>query len=201
MNHGAIFALLDDASPDASPPSRSRLYRDYAGLLACHAVEEWPMLLVRLQEALAAGLYAVPVLAYELGEQLLGIVPPPAAPTDTPLAQVLLFRGYELLSSDEVTSWLAERAASSGPAGIAAVRNNVDEAAFTRAIERVRDYIAAGDTYQVNYTYRMRFDAFGSRSRAVRAPARAPAGALRRADRIAGRPRRAVAVARAVRAP
>jgi para-aminobenzoate synthetase/4-amino-4-deoxychorismate lyase len=165
MNDGAIFALLDDASPDASLPSRSRLYRDYAGMLACHALDEWPALLARLQEALAAGLYAVPVLGYELGEQLLGIVPP--APADarlpeSPLAQVLLFRGYELLASEDVTAWLAQRAGINGPAGIAEVRSNVDEATFTRAIERIRDYIAAGDTYQVNYTYRLRFDAFGS---------------------------------------
>jgi para-aminobenzoate synthetase/4-amino-4-deoxychorismate lyase len=165
MNDSAIFALLDDASPEASPAPRSRLYRDYAGMLACHTLEEWPLLLARLQEALAAGLYAVPVLAYELGEQLLGIVPPAHALAqlpDTPLAQVLLFRSYALLSSEEVGAWLAERAAGGGPAGIADVRNNVDEAAFTRAIERIRDYIAAGDTYQVNYTYRIRFDAFGS---------------------------------------
>jgi para-aminobenzoate synthetase/4-amino-4-deoxychorismate lyase len=163
MNDSAIFALLDNAGPDAGPPSRSRLYRDYAGMLACHTVDEWPALLARLQEALAGGLYAVPVLGYELGEQLLGIVPPAQArPNDAPLAQVLLFRGYELLSADEVTRWLAERASASGPAGIADVRANVDEAAFTRAIERIREYIAAGDTYQVNYTYRIRFDAFGS---------------------------------------
>jgi para-aminobenzoate synthetase/4-amino-4-deoxychorismate lyase len=159
MNDSTIFALLDDASPDAAPPSRSRLYRDVAGVLACYTIQDWPALLERLQEALAAGLYAVPVLSYELGEQLLGIVPP-AQGQESPLAQVLLFRGYELLSGEEVTAWLRERAG--GPAGIAEVRDNVDEAAFTRAIERIRDYIAAGDTYQVNYTYRIRFDAFGS---------------------------------------
>ena len=158
MNDDAIFALLDDASPDASPPARSRLYRDYAGTLACHTAEEWPALLARLQEALAAGLYAVPVLCYELGEQLLGIAPPTAG--EAPLAQVLLFRGYASLSSEEVAAWLAQRAGG-GPAGIAGVRSNVDEAGFTRAIARVRDYIAAGDTYQVNYTYRIRFEAFG----------------------------------------
>ncbi|MGJ7915120.1 aminodeoxychorismate synthase component I [Massilia sp. LXY-6] len=161
MDDGPIFALLDNAGPDAGPLSRSRLYRGYAGMLACHTAAEWPVLLARLQEALAAGLYAVPVLAYELGEQLLGIVPPAQAQLhDSPLAQVLLFRGYELLSADEVSDWLRQRAG--GPAGIAEVRANVDEAAFTRAIERIRDYIAAGDTYQVNYTYRIRFDAFGS---------------------------------------
>jgi para-aminobenzoate synthetase/4-amino-4-deoxychorismate lyase len=161
MNPGPIFALLDDASPDSHPPARSRLYRDYAGMLACHAADEWPALLARLQEALAAGLYAVPVLNYELGEQLMGIASPAAGSSETPLAQVLLFRGYELLSSDQVSAWLDERAAGSGPAGIAGVRSNVDEAAFTRAIDSIQDYIAAGDTYQVNYTYRIRFDAFG----------------------------------------
>jgi para-aminobenzoate synthetase/4-amino-4-deoxychorismate lyase len=165
MNPCPVFALLDDASPDSHPPARSRLYRDYAGMLACQTADEWPALLARLQEALAAGLYAVPVLNYELGEQLLHIAPPVTPATaqapDAPLAQVLLFRGYELLSAEQVTAWLDERTAGSGPAGIANVRSNVDEAAFTRAIDRIHDYIAAGDTYQVNYTYRIRFDAFG----------------------------------------
>ena len=45
---------------------------------------------------------------------------------------------------------------------MAGIAPNVDEAAFTDAIRRIRDYIAAGDTYQVNYTYRLRFEAFGS---------------------------------------
>jgi para-aminobenzoate synthetase/4-amino-4-deoxychorismate lyase len=164
MDPGPIFALLDDASPDSHPPARSRLYHDYAGVLSCHTAEEWPALLARLQEALAAGLYAVPVLNYELGEQLLHIAPAASAAAqvqDPPLAQVLLFRGYELLSASQVTAWLDERAAGSGPAGIADVRSNIDEAAFTRAIDGIHDYIAAGDTYQVNYTYRIRFDAFG----------------------------------------
>jgi para-aminobenzoate synthetase/4-amino-4-deoxychorismate lyase len=68
-----------------------------------------------------------------------------------------------LLSQAEVASWLAAcSAADPAPAGIADVRANVDQAQFTSAIGRIRDYIAAGDTYQVNYTYRLRFDAFGS---------------------------------------
>jgi para-aminobenzoate synthetase/4-amino-4-deoxychorismate lyase len=185
MDPTSPFVLLDDASPDSHPPARSRLYHDYAGVLACHTADEWPVLLARLQEALAAGLYAVPVLSYELGEQLLHIAPP-VAPSNAqvhnaPLAQVLLFRSYELLAASQVTAWLDERAAGSGPAGIADVRSNVDEAAFTRAIDNIQDYIAAGDTYQVNYTYRIRFDAFGpvfSLYRRLRERQPVPYGAL-----------------------
>ncbi len=158
---GLTFALLDDAGPGGERHVRSRLYLDHAGTLACHAIEEWPQLLAQLEQALARGLYAVPVLTYELGEQLLGIA---THPIDGPLAQVLLFERYRTLDAVQVAAWLDARiaAAPAGPAGIAAVRPNVDDAAFAQAIATIRDYIEAGDTYQVNYTYRLRFDAFGS---------------------------------------
>jgi len=160
---GEVFALLDDATPEGQRQARSRLYRGHAGTLACLRIEDWPTLLDGLQDALARGLHAVPVLSYELGEQLLGIAVD-AREGQAPLAQVLLFEGFTLLDGEQVEAWLAQCAADAGadhPAGIAAVRANVDEAAFTRAIDRIRAYIAAGDTYQVNYTYRLRFDAFG----------------------------------------
>jgi para-aminobenzoate synthetase/4-amino-4-deoxychorismate lyase len=156
-----VFALLDDASPEGHAQARSRLYEGYAGVLSCQRVEDWPRLLDGVQDALARGLHAVPVLTYELGEQLLGIAP--AREPHAPLAQVLLFERYTMLDADQVDAWLAtsEEGQGGGPAGIGAVRANVDEATFAQAIERIRDYIAAGDTYQVNYTYRLRFDAFG----------------------------------------
>jgi len=156
-----VFALLDDASPEGHAQARSRLYAGYAGTLACQSVDDWPRLLDGVQDALARGLHAVPVLTYELGEQLVGIAP--ARELHAPLAQVLLFERYDMLDAAQVDAWLTARAEEQGggPAGIGAVRANVDEPAFAHAIERIRDYIAAGDTYQVNYTYRLRFDAFG----------------------------------------
>jgi para-aminobenzoate synthetase/4-amino-4-deoxychorismate lyase len=158
MMDATVFALLDDASPEGHAQARSRLYEGYAGVLACQRVDDWPRLLDGVQDALARGLHAVPVLTYELGEQLLGIAP--ARESHAPLAQVLLFERYTMLDAAQVDAWLAA-SAHAGPAGIGAVRASVDEAAFAQAIERIRAYIAAGDTYQVNYTYRLRFDAFG----------------------------------------
>ncbi|MGZ8302832.1 MAG: aminodeoxychorismate synthase component I [Telluria sp.] len=163
MNHADCFALLDDASPDASPDAgqaRSRLYSGCSAVLRCDDMAGWPALLAGMQAALARGQYAVTVLAYELGTHMLGIA---ARHAYAPLAQVLLFDRCEHLAQDEVAAWLAaQTAATDAPAGIAQVRANVDEAEFTRALNRIHGYIAAGDTYQVNYTYRLRFDAFGS---------------------------------------
>jgi para-aminobenzoate synthetase / 4-amino-4-deoxychorismate lyase len=157
MSSNEVFALLDDASP-ASGAARSRLYSGHAGTLACDDAAGWPGLLDALAQALARGLYAVPLLAYELGEQLAGIEGRAAS---GPLAQVLLFAQCDKLTSDQVQAWLATRTPPDTPAGIAGIEASVDQAAFTQAIDRIREFIAAGDTYQVNYTYRLRFDAFG----------------------------------------
>jgi para-aminobenzoate synthetase/4-amino-4-deoxychorismate lyase len=158
MDTPEVFALLDDASAEGRLQARSRLYRGHAGTLACLDAAGWPKLLADMQAALARGLYAVPLLTYELGAHLAGV---DAHALDAPLAQVLLFERCERLTAGEVASWLATRTAQGAPAGVAAVRANVDEAGFSAAIARIRELIAAGDTYQVNYTFRLNFDAYG----------------------------------------
>jgi len=167
-----VFALLDDASPEAAlSGGRSRLYTGHTGTLRCDDVAAWPQLLEQMQAALARGEYAVTVCAYELGEALLALTPPAAAPRSAsapagapmpPLARVLLFRDCALLSSAEVGDWLAARSFPiDRPAGVANIQPNIDQEAFSAALARIHDYIAAGDTYQVNYTFRLRFDTFG----------------------------------------
>ena len=154
------YALLDDA---ASPGAGSRHYTGLAGVLRCDSGEQWPALLDGLQAALKRGLYAVTVCSYELGAHLLAMPPRAAGEDAPPLAQVLLFEHCAHWSQLEVAQWLqAQAVAGDGPPGIAAVHANIDQRQFTQALDRIHDYIAAGDTYQVNYTYRLRFDAFGA---------------------------------------
>ncbi|WP_373994566.1 chorismate-binding protein [Duganella sp. Leaf126] len=89
-------------------------------------------------------------------------VQPTPASAPAPLAQVLLFRRCDRLTAAEVGDWLAARALHGArPAGIANVRPSIDQPAFDAALARIHAYIEAGDTYQVNYTMRLRFDAFG----------------------------------------
>ncbi|WP_332860493.1 aminodeoxychorismate synthase component I [Janthinobacterium svalbardensis] len=158
--HTDCFALLDDAS---TPGAGSRLYTGLATVLRCSEGKQWPALLEGLQGALKRGQYAVSVCSYELGAHLLAMPPRAAGPGAPPLAQVLVFDHCTQLSQEDVAQWLDERVrADTAPAGVAAIHANVDQAEFTRALHRIHDYIVAGDTYQVNYTYRLRFDAFGS---------------------------------------
>ena len=154
MHAVECFALLDDAGS----ANGSRLFTGHVRTLRAATLAEWPQLLAGLQAALDAGLYGVPLFTYELGCALHGI---DAHAGEGPLAQVLLFEHCQRLGTDEVIAWLDARAGTA-PSGVAGMCASVSEAQFTNAIERIRDYIRAGDTYQVNYTYRLRFDAYGS---------------------------------------
>jgi para-aminobenzoate synthetase/4-amino-4-deoxychorismate lyase len=178
METPEVFALLDDASAEGQAHLRSRLYSGHAGTLHCLDIGGWPRVLDEMRDALARGLYAVPLLTYELGAHMLGIG---AMAGQGPLAQVLLFEKCEHLAAKEVEAWLATRCAGDAPAGVAGIEASVSEEQFTAAIGRIRDYIAAGDTYQVNYTFRLRFDAFGPVAalyRRLRARQPVPYGAL-----------------------
>jgi para-aminobenzoate synthetase/4-amino-4-deoxychorismate lyase len=152
------FALLDDSDASDVLP-RSRLYTGYLGRLECRQASELPAMLEDMRQALAQGQHAVGLFAYELGAELQHI-----APRREPgsVSQVLLFKQCARLSSAQVNAWLEAREQAQRPAGIVNLRANVTHAEFTDALARIRAYIEAGDTYQVNYTYRLRFDAYGS---------------------------------------
>jgi len=138
----------------------SRLYTGHLGTLRCDDIGQWPQVLEQMRAALARGEYAVTLCAYELGARLIDL--PTAASTGAPLAQILLFKNCALLTNAQVGDWLAARSFPiDRPAGIANIRANIDRQHFDAALARIHDYIESGDTYQVNYTYRLRFDAFG----------------------------------------
>ncbi len=169
FSHNAIddcFALLDDCNASAAAPG-SRLYTGHAGTLSCMNPSELPALLDRMQQALRQGRHAVGLFSYELGAQLHGITP---RSDEQALTQILLFERCERLSAAQVLIWLNRRDqamreaainADQRPAGIAQVRASVSEAEFNAAMASIHAYIEAGDTYQANYTYRVRFDAYG----------------------------------------
>ncbi|ABR89131.1 para-aminobenzoate synthetase component I [Janthinobacterium sp. Marseille] len=153
----SCFALLDDIDASAAD-ARSRLYTGHIGVLTCRQAAQLPALLREMQQALQQGKFAVGLFAYELGADMHAI---DAHANGQALAEILLFERCEHLSAAQVQAWLQEQA-SSAAAGIAQVSADTDETGFCAAIARIQAYIAAGDTYQVNYTYRLRFDAYGS---------------------------------------
>lgn len=128
----------------------------------------------------------------EFGRRAAVAFPPAASPASPAFSftqrgdaslRLLLFERCEMRTREQVDAWLAELdaetsheagepASSPGPrageavppsaAGAANVVESVTREAFAQAIAAVHDALRAGESYQINYTYRLSFDAFGS---------------------------------------
>ena len=139
------------ASPDAHAGIRWLLFAEPAEILLAKSIAEVPAVLQRVEEAARAGLTAAGFVSYEAAPAFdphLTALPPSELP---PAWFGIYHEARETAPPDfkadfELSSWSAD----TGP----------EE--YARAIRRIKDYIAAGDTYQVNYTMRLRAQLRGS---------------------------------------
>ncbi|WP_175731639.1 chorismate-binding protein [Burkholderia ambifaria] len=156
-NESASFALLDDCDSTAVARS-SRLYSGFVRERVCTDPARLDEVDAAVAQDLRDGLHAVVVGDYEFGRNL-----ERAQPGHAPL-RFLLYARCERLSRDEVDVWLAQQDGGGPPsiAGVAHVAKSVSRDAFDAAIAAVHEALRAGDSYQINYTYRLNFDMFGT---------------------------------------
>ena len=166
------FALLDDQQAPAMQAA-SRLYTGHVGTLQISDAAALDDAVAQMQQALAQGMHAITLLNYELGADLHDVEPREqdgharALSQVSQVSQILLFSHCERLTAEQVAVWLQTREQQPfsdhvGPAGIVNLQASVGPIEFANALERIHAYIQAGDSYQINYTYRLRFDAYGS---------------------------------------
>lgn len=163
MATNGIFALLDDRAASAALPT-SRLY---TGFVREHRCIDPAMLDAQwhaVDADLAAGLHAVLWIDYEWGAKLVGAGRAKLGPNDASALRVLMFGAVQRLSDAQASAWLEtlDPAPADEPCGVMDVASSVERAEFTAAIDRIHQAIAAGETYQVNYTYRLHGRAFGT---------------------------------------
>lgn len=183
----AVFALLDDCDATAARRS-SRLYTGFVHERVCVDAAQLELMCETVAADTRRGLHAVVLADYEFGRHLLDGDQAHRASKETQRGDAtlrfLLFERCEKLSRDDVDAWLVERdggAAEPSVAGTANVCASVDPTQFNEAIDAIHAALRAGDSYQVNYTYRLGFDVFGSPTalyRRLRARQPVPYGAL-----------------------
>ncbi len=176
------FALLDDRGATPESPT-SRLYQGFEREHRCTDPVGLEAMWARVDADLRAGLHAVLLGDYEWGAKLLRAGHERLGADDPAALRVLMFRELSLFSAEQAGDWLARREADAAPtnadplsassdlplrdaapqpAGVMKMSASVDWPEFEQAIARVLAAIAAGETYQVNYTYRLTGQAFGS---------------------------------------
>jgi len=159
QQRGEVFALLDDCDSTAGRRS-SRLYAGFVRERSCHEAAELDDVCASVRRDLHDGLHVVVLADYEFGRNLQLAQPGNAA------LRFLLFRECRFLSREEAEQWLAENdnglADQPSVAGVANIESSVTPDAFEHAIAGVQEALQAGDSYQINYTFRLAFDVFGS---------------------------------------
>ncbi len=157
------FALLDDCTATAAAPT-SRLYTGFLREHRCDDPKDLDAVWAAVARDQRAGAHVVVLADYEWGARLLGAGHEDLAPEDAGALRFLVFDSLARLSAAEVERWLQaeEGAAVPTPAGILPPRPSVTRPEFEDAIARILAAIGDGETYQVNYTYRLDFEAFGN---------------------------------------
>ena len=170
----AVFALLDDASDLTSSDRRSRRYTQCTGALHLHPGDDYHRFFTELQQALDTGLHAVTLFSYEFGHLLQGIGSKTAhadigdkrigsvddGHSDRSLITTLLFKACDRLNFAEIDNWLIKTSTSDAYA-VAGTRAMLSAQEFVQAVDKIHRYIEAGDTYQVNFTFPLRFNFTG----------------------------------------
>ena len=175
------FALLDDVAATAG--SCSRLYRDPCAIVRCPAMslegkenrqvaaEQIKFLLHQAENYLAQGYYAVFVGRYELASVLHQI---PAHTSAEPLFEMHFYRHCVRLNQQQVDDFLTDLmvmpktqcdggdAQQNEPVGVSDVQASIDQTQFNQAVAKLQGYLAQGDSYQINLTYRLFFQTYGS---------------------------------------
>jgi para-aminobenzoate synthetase / 4-amino-4-deoxychorismate lyase len=156
------FLLLDTSRPD-EVNRQSLLFVDPVSRLVCRAGEDRRAFLERMAILLDQGLYLAGWFAYEFFHERRSVV---AEPLSVIRAE---FGAYHRpLIHDHHRGTGSFPGLVTGPHcgqesyRLSGLAPNMDRDDYCRAITTILDYIAAGDTYQVNYTCKMRFGFSGS---------------------------------------
>ena len=157
--------LLDDYQSSAHSPS-SLLFEDPLRSWRVIESEEIESALAAMEQERARGRYVVALFSYELGEVLQGVRTAGDLDTATPLIEAYSFANGERLSSQQVSEWVSRTVCKLAPeqqvSGLLGLHANLNQDNYNRDIAEIQRYIAQGDTYQVNHTFRLKGQLFGN---------------------------------------
>ncbi len=150
------FVLIDD-SLSGTFGGNCRLFSDPVDIIACDDPSGVGAALEAITSAGRRGLYAAGFLSYELGYAL---EPKLAALMPRVRAVPLIWMG--LYRKPRTSNWSEARLAlrsvgSTGDWELERKRYSLDRTSYLDRLGAVRDYIAAGDVYQINLTFKYRF--------------------------------------------
>jgi para-aminobenzoate synthetase / 4-amino-4-deoxychorismate lyase len=166
LQSGDEYVFLDTARSDAEN-KYSFLFLKPQARLDFFPGDDPAAFVAKLEKALAEGYYLAGWISYEFGyllePQIAGLLPPQAQ-GNSPLASFGLFsEPFRFDHENGNTTFPIHTPAGELPEfRVENLQVTQEKESYLDAIHRIKEYIAAGDTYQVNYTLKLLFDFSGS---------------------------------------
>ena len=152
------FVLLDNST---RRDAISLLYEHPREIIRADRPEQVTRALDALSAGIAKGLHAAGFFSYELGyvfePKLASLLPANRA---VPLLWFGLYSGPRELTGAEVQDWLTLEAI--GDPTLGALAHSWDSTAYLQRFDEVQNKIRAGDIYQLNLTFKAKFNLHGS---------------------------------------
>lgn len=154
------FVFLE-SSRTTQENHRSFLFHNPSSYLLCHSGDDAAAFLEQADQLRQQGLYLAGWLDYEFGYLLEPRLRRFLAKDSRPLAVFGIYE--EPLIFDHQTGlcsggeWPSEEHAAEDSFACTELRTSISQEDYLRAVEKIQDYIRAGDTYQVNFTLHFDF--------------------------------------------
>ena len=162
LQHSRPFILFENTLP-AHADEEAWLFTQPVREIVAYTPEKFKQALAVIDEERAKGHYLAGYISYEAGyalsERLLKFLPK-ITTGKTALLRFYAFDKVQRITASDVKQALSEFPES--PPYINHWQPAESEAAYVENLSRIHEYISAGDTYQVNHTYRVNFELSGS---------------------------------------
>jgi len=162
LQHSRPFILFENTLPQYAE-EEAWLFTQPVREIVAYTAEAFEDALNIIDEERQKGHYLAGYISYEAGYALsekLQPFLPTLGSDDTALLRFYAFDQVKRTTAEEVTNALAELPES--PPYIKHWQPAESEAEYVENLSRIHDYISAGDTYQVNHTYRVNFELAGT---------------------------------------
>lgn len=159
INGTEVFALLED-SKSSEDAVRNLLFTQQVENIVANTEDELPTALAKIEKYRQQGLFLCGYLAYETGYYFIDKKIPRTKPNhpEQALLHFIAFKSMQTL--DRKTIDTAFSKAEQDPSSQLCVHGfklSVSENKYLDAIKKIKSYITAGDTYQINYTIKFKF--------------------------------------------
>ena len=165
LSSDSTYALLDDSK---SPKSESHnlLFSNPQHEIIARSESELAPALAKIEQYKKQGLYLCGYLSYEAGYYFIDkTIQARHKNTQKPLLYFIAFKDLQRPSHDDIEACF-ERANlfEASQLCLHDLKLNITKSAYMKAIAKIKDYISAGDTYQINYTLKYKFKLQGTAS-------------------------------------